>query len=75
MANEFIKQWEKDIQSPCFGLADKMLELMSDGKTRYVDQIADILEVSFMDALEVFQFLHKEGKLYQNAKKGNIRCL
>ncbi len=72
MTDEFIKQWEKDINSPLFGLADKILDLMNDGKTRYVDQIAERLDVDFMEALEVCGVLLEQGKLYQDIEKGFV---
>lgn len=64
MPDNFIEQLEKDISSPRFALADKMLELMSDGKTRYSDEIASILNVDIIDVIEVFNILREEGKLY-----------
>lgn len=53
MVDEFIRQLEKDIKSPEFGLADKILKLMDDGKTRYVDEIASILDVDFVVVMDV----------------------
>lgn len=60
----FLEQLEKDVNSPEFALADKMLKLMSDGKMRYIGDVADILDVGYFKALEVFRVLQKQGKLH-----------
>lgn len=41
----------------------EMLSLLSDGKTRYADEIATELKLDIRDVIEAFKQLHKEGKL------------
>lgn len=69
MTDEFIKQLEKDIESPEFALADKILKLMDDGKTRYMDEIADELNVSFAVVVEVVNVLREQDKLFVDTDK------
>jgi len=41
----------------------EMLSLLSDGKTRYADDIATELKLDIRDVIEAFKQLHKEGEL------------
>lgn len=42
----------------------EMLDLQSDGKTRWADEIAEILELDVMDVIEAFNQLQEEGRLF-----------
>ena len=42
----------------------EMLDLQSDGKTRWADEIAEILELDVMDVVEAFNQLQEEGRLF-----------
>lgn len=51
-------------EMPLGEIKDKMVKLLSNGETIYVDEIANILQVDIKDALIAFQELKKEGKLF-----------
>ena len=47
----------------------EMLSLLSDGKTRYIDEIAEELNLDFIDVMEAFNQLQEEEKLFIDENK------
>lgn len=54
---------------PLDKVKEEMLLLMSDGKTRYFDEIATELKVDVQSVVEAFQQLNAEGKLFASGDK------
>lgn len=47
----------------------EMIKLLSDGKTRYADEISAELKLDIKDVTEAFEQLQKEGKLFIDESK------
>ena len=54
---------------PIEQIKEKMLTLLSDGKTRYADEIATELRLDVMGVIEAFSQLQEEGKLFVDNDK------
>lgn len=54
---------------PIEQIKEEMIELLSDKKTRYADEIADELNLDIKDVIEAFDQLQKEGKLFIDGNK------
>ena len=54
---------------PMSQIKDEMLSLQADGKTRYADEIAEILELDVIDVIEAFSQLQEEDKLFVDNDK------
>ncbi len=53
-----IKEFPREV------LKKKILEIMSDGKTRWIDEISTKLSADFIDVLKAFKELEAEDKLF-----------
>lgn len=54
---------------PIEQIKEEMLSLLSDGITRYADEIAAELRLDIMDVIEAFNQLQEEGKLFVDKNK------
>ena len=54
---------------PMTQIKEEMLSLLSDGKTRYIDEIAIELKVDIEIVAEAFRQLQEEGKLFIDGNK------
>lgn len=54
---------------PIEKIKEEIVVLMSDGKTRYFDEIAAELKLDIADVVEAFKQLQEEGKLFVDGNK------
>lgn len=50
-------------------IGERMLDLLSDGKTRYAEEIAMELKLDYVEVIETFWELQEEGKLFVDSDK------
>ncbi len=76
---DFLNAPEEDIYNapevievrniPLAQIKKEVLSLLSDGKTKYIDEIAEELNLDFMDVIDAFNQLQEEGKLFIDENK------
>jgi hypothetical protein len=54
---------------PLAQIKKEVLSLLSDGKTKYIDEIAEKLNLDFIDVTDAFNQLQEEGKLFIDENK------
>ncbi len=54
---------------PLAQIKKEVLSLLSDGKTKYIDEIAEELNLDFIDVTDAFNQLQEEGKLFIDENK------